>query len=657
MPTPDNLDSIEVTFEGGYFPSAAALAPRALQRTIRRGANVWLRPGGKIEVANGLLQTSATNVGARLFASDTQRASIAGSLVSSRLPYAGLLRYQNAVLLYLSQDTSAQVYLDETAVTGLTTSSTAGRLRVAVPDGSGGYNVFDAGFDKPLLVQADVTTAANNGAKNMQGFIGAALCRWRTKTNAWSPPSEVIYNNITANTNTTLDITLQSPASGQDGWLFLGTQWGDRSGRVRIVRYIYITPRGTFSATNGSPNISGTNTRWTQDLQVSDVVTIDGTDYQIQTITDDDSVVLTANFTGSTGSGKTMTMNKIRPEWFDGELRDIIDRDIQRPLRAAGITQFAGRVILWGIPDTNNTTSSSATGNGFAVMLDNNPEHIGTLGRVTASGSDLVNALAGDGPLYLMTTTSLEIIERVSTGDQPFVPRIIAEPGFKAGTNGCLYKDWFYGFNNRPLRTRARENIDVQFAAPVWEDMEGWDATRVIVAVDPDSESVLYIYDNATTTTVRPWLAQQGVWNPPINLSARIMDAQVVNGKLYVTYLSGGNIRVNEWEGGTGLSDAYVASQYYDARQLARNRLKNVSVAGKVASVNVFAAVPGSAVPDVSNTGVAAVTFTKSDTAEMLEAENRTNVLGSAFAFRANLSTDGTVQKIVGRGTPISELK
>src|SRR5262245_44354689 len=200
MPEPANLNSIEVLFSGGYFPRAAALASNGLERTIRAGSGVWLRPGGRVEVASGLSQVSSTNVGARIFAANTQRASIAGGLNGDLLPYAGLIRYPNSVLLFLSEDTSAQVYLDETAVTGLTTSSTAGRLRVAVPDGSGGFNVFDAGFDKPILTSSDVTVftfgAGSLGQRPMAGAIGVAVAPWRSKTNAIGPPSEVVYNNI-----------------------------------------------------------------------------------------------------------------------------------------------------------------------------------------------------------------------------------------------------------------------------------------------------------------------------------------------------------------------------------------------------------------------------------------------------------------------------
>jgi hypothetical protein len=656
MPTADALDSIEVEFSGGYFPSAPALAPEGLQGTIRRGNNAWLRPGGKIEVANGPLQVSSTSVGARIFDADIQRATIAGGLIGSRLPYGGLLRHQNAVLLYVSENTSAQVYLNETAVAGLTTSATAGRLRVALPAGGGAYNVFDAGFGKPVFSSSNVTTVASIGVKNMRGFIGVAIAPWRSLTGAWGPPSEVVYNDIQAGTNTVLNIVFPTAVSGQDGWLILGTRWNDPSGQVEIIRYLYLFPRGTLTANNGVATITGLNTFWTQDLALGDELGIDAATYTITAIISDTEVTINPVFGGVSGSGKTISMGNTRTEWYDSELRGVIDRNIQRPLPAAGVAKFAERIFLWGIPDTTTATSSQPTGNGFAVMLDNNPEHIGILANVTASGGDFVNALAGDGAFYFMTTLSLEVIDRKGTEDQPFIPRVVARPGFKAATNGCLDGDWFYGFTNRPLRTRARENIDFLFAAPVWDDMDGWDGARVIVQTDPDNQAVLYFYDNGSTTTVRPWMTQQNVWNPPITLSARVLDARVVNGKLYITYYDGANIRVNQWEGGTGLTGAYVSSQYYDPKNLARNRIKRLTVAGKVGTLGVFAAKFGATIPDVSVLGQAEVVFTESDLAEMLEGESGTNIEGGAFAFRVDLpSNDGTVQKIVARGIPRGE--
>jgi len=651
MPSPDRLTSETVDFSLGYYPSAPALSPEELQRTIRAGSNCWVRPRGKIEVARGLLEVSSQNVGARIFAADIQRATIGGGLSGSRLPYAGFLRYQNAVLCFLSENTNSQVYLDEVAISGLTTASSAGRLRVAIPDGVGGYSTFDAGFDKPPL--GTVQTTPGFGVKDMKGWIGSAISRWRSKTNAWGPPSDTTYFNIPPNTNSTIGFALQGLVPGQDGWLISGTRWGDRSGILRIVRYVYQVPRGTFTATNGSPNLTaGIGTRWTFDLSRSDGILIDGNLYIVSAVTSDTTATLSANFTGSSGAGKTITMSAVNSEWYDGELRGIVDRNIQKAPRAAGVLSYGGRVFIWGVGDTINDAATSPTGNAIFAMQEDNPEHVGLLAIVTESKSDLVNVLAGDGPIYMMTTTGLEVVNATGRTDEPFAIRIVAEPGFAAATNGVLYKDWFYGFNTKPLRTRARENIDVEFAEPVWNDMRDWIAMRVMLAVDPGNEAVLYMFDDGNTTTVIPWMTQQEKWGPPINFGARIIDSAVVNGALYVTYLSGGNYRVNHWEGGAGIGGTrFVASQYIDPDNLKTSKLKRMVPVGKLGSLSVFVATAGVAVPDVSNLGVVAATFILSDSANRREAAIKTNIRGDAFAFRVDFgSNDGTFDKLVVRG-------
>lgn len=660
MPTPSDLTPLEILFNRGYWPSAPDIPPIDFLGTIRRGSNCWVRSTGRPEVANGLNQVSATNVGARIFAADVQRAVLAGGLVGSRLPYAGLIRYDNAVLLFLSEETSAQLYLNETAVSGVTTSPTAGRLRVAIPTGGGAYDDFDAGFTKPPLTTSDISigTGALPAARPMKGAIGVAIARWRTKTDAIGPPSDVVYDDITPATATNgrrIIIILPSEVSGQDGWVYLGTRWDDRSGEIRVVRYVYVQPPGTFTATNGSPNLTaGVGTRWFRDLRPGDAVTIDGGAYGISAVTSDTTATLTLNFTGSTAAGKTMTVDNAAGSWFDGELGALANQDTYPPPRAAGILKYAGRVFLFGVPDTTNVASSSATGNAIVALLPNNPEHVGLLAIGTASGSDIVNALGADGPMFLMTTTSLEAVSFTGDPDEPYKIRIIAEPGFKAATNGVLHDDYFYGFNGMPFRTKADKNIDVEFAEAVRQDMKTWDGTRVMLAVDPVNKAVLFMHDDTSATTVIPYMAQLGIWGPPLNFSARIIDSQVVNGKLYVTYLSGGNYRVNEWEGGAGIGGTrYVASQYYDPRLLARNRVKRLSFAGKAGTLRVYAATEGAVVPDVSDTGAAAASFTLSDV-DKVEPEIHTNIHGNGFAFRTDFSSnDGNIDKLVVAGTPI----
>lgn len=639
------------------------MSPSGLvSRSIRRGSNVWRDPGGKIRVARGLLQMSATNVGARIFAANTQRASIAGALIGNRLPFAGLLRYDNAVLLFLSEEASAQVFLDEVAVTGLTTSATAGRLRVAVPDGIGGYGVYDAGFDRPAFTDGDVLLLVNGtdpeerGSRNMAGAIGIAVARWRTATDAIGPPSEVFYRDVPADSAAMLGFNLPAADPGQDGYIFAGTRWKDLSGAIRIVRKIYTQPRGTFTATNGSPNITaGVGTFWTKDLHNGDAVTIDAASYFIASVTSDTTAVLDTNFVGSTNSGKTMTITAVFADWFDSELGSLLDRDIVRPPRAAGVLEYASRVLVWGC---FGESSSSPTGPVILPMSEDNPEHCLIRGIRTTSGGDLVNVLGGDGPLYLMTTRGLEVVSFTGDPGKPYIPRVIAEPGFKAATNGILFGDYFYGFNGKPLRTRAEKNIDLQFAAEVLSDMEGWDPERVILAGDPVNQAVLHIYDDLSETIVIPFMAQQEQWGAPVHFSGRLLDAAVVNDAAYVTVLSGGNIRVNRWEGGAGIGGTrYIASQYIDPDYALRNTLKNLQATGKIGSMSIYVIEPGVEPPDVSDLGAAAVTFTQSDLS-VSGAEEFTHLQGRAYAFRVDFaSDDGYLDKLVARGLPKAEIR
>lgn len=660
MPTPNQLTPLEILFNRGYWPSAPDVPPADFLGTIRRGSNVWIRSTGRPEVTNGLLEVSATNVGARIFPADIQRAVLAGGLVGPRLPYAGLIRYDNSVLFFLSEHVDQQLYLDESPVSGVTTSPTAGRLRIAVPNGVGGYDDFDAGFDKCPSIASSVSVGNGGGApatRPMSGLIGVALARWRSKTNAIGPPSDVAYFDVSPNPTAGKRLLVDPPAevSGQDGWVYLGTRWDDRSGEIRVVRYVYVAPPGTFTATNGSPNLTaGVGTRWFRDLRPGDAVRIDGTAYSIDAVTSDTTATLLSNFTGTGGAGKTMTLDGfIAGSWYDSELGSLVNQDTFPPPRAAGILKYAGRVFLFGVPDTRNLASSSATGNAIVALLPNNPEHVGLLAIGTQSGSDIVNALGADGPMYLMTTTSLEIVSFTSDPDEPYKIKIIAEPGFKDASNGVLDGDYFYGFNGQPFRTKASKNIDVEFAEAVQKVMKDWTG-RVMLNTDPINKAVLYMHDDGASSIVIPFMTQLGIWGPELNFSARIIDSQVVNGKLYVTYLSGGVYRVQQWEGGAGIGGTrYVASQYYDPRLLARNRVKRLAFAGKAGTLRVYAAQEDAPVPDVSDTGAAAASFTLSDV-DKVEPEIHTNIHGNGFAFRVDLSSnDGNIDKLVASGTPL----
>lgn len=573
---------------------------------------MWIRAGNQLQVANGAAQVSAQNVGARIFPFNNYRAAIAGALQSGRLPFASLVRYQNAVIFFLSELTSQQVYINESTaspfnMTGVTTASSPGILRIAVPSGSA-FNTYDAGFAKPAT---GTVTTPSGGTKGMTGTTGAALAPWRTSTNAIGPPSDVTYATLTPGSADRFSIQLPSAVSGQDGWIFCGTRWGDQSGDIRIVRFVYIVPRGTFTATNGSPNLTaGVGTQWNRDLRPGDIVTIDGNSYTIQAVTSDTTATLTANFTGATGAGKTMTVTTAVADWYNGELGSLIDRDAQKPPKAAGVFQFAGRVFLWGCYGE----ASGVSGPAIVPMLETNPEHVGSAAILTSQGDDIVNVLAGDQTLFLMTKNTLELVTFTGDPSNPYKIRAYdGVSGFVSATNGIVYKNRFYGFQQRPIRSVTDSDIDVEFARPVWRTMQGWVAQNVAMAVDPQNEAVLFChYDGIGTTTVLPFMAQLGVWSLPITISGQVTDSVVTGGACYLIVLTGGNYRVYQWEGGGGASSPYVATQYISSPD--RHCVKGIVYTGRGLAIRAYVAEPGEIPPDVANAGAADATYNITDT-------------------------------------------
>ena len=556
----DHDVELPFSFQGGYYPNSPVF--NAPANTGRAGSNVWVRANGKLEVANGVVQTSATNVGARAFQFNTQRATIAGALVSGRLPYAGLLRYQNAVMLFLSELTGQQVYLDETAVTGLTTSSTVGQLRVGVPGSP--WSVYDAGFDKPILPSGNVAASLSATAtKGMNRAVNVSLCAWRTSSNAISAPAIAVTKSLDGTTYNIITITLPSAVSGQDGWIFAGSRWGDTSGDLRVVRYVRLTARGTFTCTNGSVNITaGTGTYFQEDLRPGDVVTISGTSYTIATVTGQTTATLTTNFLGTTGAGKTATITAACAEWYSNELGDLLQYDVFKPVPAAGIFNFANQAFLWGCYGS----SGSLTGPCIVPLLFGNSEHIGLTTINTSNGDDILNVFPAENKLYILTPNTLEAVYFTANADFPFRVRILYQPGFKAAMNGIVFKDRFYGYSEKPIRTSVDDNMDDQFGIPVWSDMKSWDSTNVVLIADPKNDAILYCYYSGGVTTCIPYMTNLEVWGFPMSVSGQIVDSMIVNGTLYLSLLTGGNYRVYQWEGGSAgsASTPYACSQFQE---------------------------------------------------------------------------------------------
>ena len=642
----DEIIDIDVT--GGYYPSTGYFPPRNLWNTIKAGQNLWVRAGNNLQGANGAVQLSATNVGARIFPLNDSRAEIAGGLVSGRLPYSSIIRLPGGVFLFLSEQISQQVYVNETALAGVTTSGTAGILRVAIPDGVGGYNVYDAGFDPPVLPSANVSSAGG-GVKGMAGNTGVALCAWRTTTNAISAPSNIVYQNLPAGNKVGVDLASTGAVTGQDGWIMAGSNVGVDDGILKVVRYIYITVRGTFTATNGSPNIGGgIGTFFLRDLRAGDFITIDAASYTILSVDSQSTLTLTANFAGTTNPGKTATITDAAAEWYDGELGELLDFNVFRPVSAAGLFQFMSRVLLWG---TAGDSASAVTGPAIHVLLENNPEHIGLFNVTTTFGDDLLNlASSGDNRsnnLFLMTRNTLEIVTLDPTG--AYRIRVKQQPGFSNPKCGVVYKDIFYGFAQRPFRTEIEANTDVDFGIPVLADMNSWNSDNVTMGVDAKNEAVLYAqYDGGATTTIIPYLPQLGVWNPPIYVTGQITDWATVNGITYAIVLTGGNYRVYTWEGGAGMTGMYIGTQYINDGGR-RFKLKGVMILGHVSDLYTYIA-DNTGISNVTDTFGATAHFTLSGGVFTLQPEIFTNLKpGKGVAHRLEFPTDTSVLGLLSK--------
>lgn len=654
------LIDIDFDISQGYYPSTSSFPPKSLWNTIKAGRGIWLREGGKLQKVNGAQVISFTNVGARIYAVNNDRGEIAGGLVAGRLPNASILRYQNAVLYFLSEITSQQVYLNEIALAGVTTAATAGMLRVAVPITPTTYNTYDAGFDPPIVT--GITTVT--GTKGMLGETAVSLCAWRSVTNATSAPSAPFPAVLDGGANSRFLVPLPAPVAGQDGFVMGGTAWGDTTMTLYTRRFIYIVPRGVFFATNGSPTITGEGgTFWLQDLQVGDFVDIDGGTYEITAITDNATASITPNFVGVTGGAKTMTELVVAGEWYDGEKGPYLPYDVFKPIPAAGAFQFLGRVFLWG----TDGAIGSVTGPGIRVMLETNPEHIGLFALLTTDSADLLNVLPADQTCYLMTRTSLEVVVATGNASIPFRVRVLHKPGFRTASAGVVYKNRFYGYAQRPLRTVTDGDIDVQFGKPVFSDMQSWSPDNVVLSIDPKNEAVLYCHFDGSQTMVIPFMAQleelsgRPIWNPPQFIPGRIVDTVVVGGEMYFVVLSGGVYRVWQWEnGGASGADAFMATQYISGPN--RFKAKGLVFAGTATTLYLYAAQIGVAIGNQSVAAQATASFPLALLSGILKDEIFTNLPPCrAVAFRMDfqpvpvVATEGEFQSATVRVMPLEE--
>lgn len=584
---------------GGYRPSQSYGGPDVSPNVLFRGKNYWLRPFGRLVPTRGVLRRAITSIGPRVFALNDNRGVIAGALVGGKLPKSSLVRY-NQALFYLSEEVSKQVYINESTstpftLTGVTTSATPGKLRVALLSGTT-YSAYDAGLSAPSSVGTVATTTG--GTKSMDGIVSILACAKRIATETISNPSPVNVQTLSSGGNNRIEVTLDPVATGQDAWLFGGTYWGQGNfGPWRLIREVRAIIEGTVGIASGA--VTGTGTRFLRDLRVGDTITVNSTDYVIATITSDTTATVVAG--ADQTAPKTATMKKVMLEWRNGELTDLIEFDNDEPPTFDGLMLFNNVPFGW----QKNVLYPAKIGN---------PESFPrVLARSTQTGADIVSALAGDARIFLLTTNGLEVVTFTQNPADPFLIRQAWTFGFSSPTQavvaeGTLFAAVGSSTGVKVVRTRVDDSPDLEFSAPVESDMASWNVANVVMGVDPANGAVLVMhYDGVSTTTVIPFMLQQGVWGLPVEITGQVTSAATVNNSCEIIIKSGSDYQVYQWEGGTGgTTTSYVAFPFIDKDGL-RQTIKSLKFTGNADMLYVFKAEPGIAVPDVTDVSKATV--------------------------------------------------
>lgn len=604
-----------VTFSvtGGYRPSQSYGGPDVSPNVLFRGANYWLRPFGRLVPSKGLAVRASTGLGPRIFPLSQYRGEMAGSLISNAIPKASLVRY-NQALFFVSEEASRQIYINESTsspftLTGVTTSATAGKLRVALLNGTT-YTAHDAGLVAPATL--GTVSKESGGTKGMDGIVSLVACAKRINTETVSNPATIGDSNsqvqtLSAGGDNRLRVVLPAAVAGQDAWLYGGTYWGQGNfGPWRLVREVRVAVPGTITFTNGNSNVTGVDTRFLRDLRSADKITANATTYYVKVTSDtamelysDIALTTAANFAGTTGP-YAVTMTEIVLEWRNGELTDLIEFDNDEPPLIDGLMLFNNVPFGW-------------KGNILYPSKIGNPESFPrVLARSTQTGADIVTALAGDARIFLLTVNGLEVVTFTQNPTDPFLIRQVWSFGFSSPTQavvaeGTLFAAVGTSSGVKVVRTQVDDSPDLEFSAPVESDMASWNVANVVMGLDPSNGAVLVMHWNGTdSTTIIPYMLQQGVWGLPLTVSGRVTSAATVNNSCEIVILFNGAYNVYQWEGGTGASSSFVVFPFIE-REGIRQTIKSIKVTGNADTLYVYTAQPGYPIPDVTDTSQAAV--------------------------------------------------
>lgn len=603
---PDLQLLAKYTATGGYRPVTSIGGTDARPDVIYRGRGFWVRPGGRLKPSKGSTQIAAQNLGPRIYALDQYRGEIGGSLVFGNLPKESLVRYQGSALFFVSENTSQQVYINESTstpftLTGVTTSSVASKPRVALLSGTT-YSVYDMGLQPPASI--GTVSTETGGGKSMDGIVSILACARRTITDTTSNPTPANVQTLSSSGNNRIRVVLPALASGTDAWLYGGTTWGAGNyGPWRVIREVRSVVRGTVTFTNGSPNFTGAETLFLQDLRNGDRVTANATNYYVGVTTNtagslysDAALTTPVNFAGATATYSVQVI-EIVLDWRNGELGELIEFDNDPPPLLDGLMLFNDVPFGW----RGNTLYPTKIGNPEAFPA--------ALARSTQSGSDIIQALAGDNRIYLLTRNGLEVVTFTQQEGNPFLIRQTWAFGFSSPTQavvaeGVLYAAVGTSAGVRIIRTRIDDSPDLELSADIESDLATWTVADVVMTVDPTNAAVLAIWNNASYSIVLPYMLQSQFWSMPLfEADGLVKDAAMAGNQCNLLFQVSSNFRAYKFEGGTGSGVQKYASWAWMDKDGFRQVVKRIKATADADSLYLYAITPGGAVPDVSSTG------------------------------------------------------
>jgi hypothetical protein len=453
-----------------------------------------------------------------------------------------IVKFRNAVLLFVSDGSSQQVYLDGVALTGVTTSATPNKVRVAIPDGVGGYTCFDAGLTAP---SAPSVAAVSGGTGLMAASDFSLRIRSRRHaTDSYSNSSAPVAFSLSAGEVPQVTFPAANVLTeGQDEWVIEGTK----------------------TAAN-----------------------LDGPWYQVQVVTEADVAA----------AGRVMTF-----EWSDGNLIKLLADNMFPPPLCTGIACINDYVLYWGCGGTSAEPPGPIIA---IADPENPEHVDAFSRTTAAEGESILEIVAAEGRLGALTMNSFQTLSFSGGSVAFAMRKVYASGFMNRLAGCIANNTIYLFTGNGAVRSRTDQDVDETFAIPVKAFFRLVDPQYVVMGVCPKNRAVVYFcYFLALDLTLAvPFMLDAEIWSTPMPITGQVVSAVAVGDQLEMRVLRSGHYREVQFDYGGGTNAWWVASHFIDAGAKGSDKtITNWQVTGEAASIALFQA--AATFPDVSDLAAA----------------------------------------------------